>query len=139
MASSDSWYSDFVKIGYKPLKDEVICLFYLEPAIAAREAAGRIASESSCGTWTTLARMPKRLNALKAHAYWMKGKWLKVSYPIELFEPGSIPCFLSACAGNIFGMKAVRNLRLIDATFPEKYLRSFEGPVFGKEDRKSVV
>ena len=35
MASSDSWYSDFVKIGYKPLKDEVICLFYLEPAIAA--------------------------------------------------------------------------------------------------------
>jgi ribulose 1,5-bisphosphate carboxylase large subunit-like protein len=31
---------------------------------------------------------------------------------------------LSGIAGNIFGMKALKNLRLIDATLPQEYIRS---------------
>jgi len=56
---------------------------------------------------------------------------MKVAYPVELFEPGNIPQLLSDVAGNIFGMKDVKNLRLEDVEFPKGYLRSFEGPVWG--------
>ena len=47
------WYNEFVNLNYEPEKNELICLFYFEPAagISGREAAGRIASESSTGTW----------------------------------------------------------------------------------------
>ncbi len=50
------WYKEFVNLDYEPAKDDLICLYYFEPAagIRSREAVGRIASESSTGTWTTL-------------------------------------------------------------------------------------
>jgi len=50
------WYMDFVDTTYRPEKDELVALFSFEPAagITREEAAGRIASESSTGTWTTL-------------------------------------------------------------------------------------
>ena len=45
------WYMDFVDPGYTPARDELICLYYFEPAagISREEAAGRIASESLDG------------------------------------------------------------------------------------------
>ena len=54
------WYMDFVEPGYTPAPDELICLYSFEPAagISREEAAGRIASESSTGTWTTLFTLP---------------------------------------------------------------------------------
>ena len=46
------WYKEFVNLDYEPAKDDLICLYYFEPAagIRSREAVGRIASESSTGT-----------------------------------------------------------------------------------------
>ncbi|MBI4174236.1 MAG: ribulose-bisphosphate carboxylase large subunit, partial [Candidatus Aenigmarchaeota archaeon] len=72
---SFEWYIDFVNEGYKQKKSDVVCLFYFEPAkgISVREAAGRIASESSAGTWTTLARMPRRLKGTMATAFDIRG------------------------------------------------------------------
>ena len=57
------WYKEFVDLDYTPAPDDLICLFYFEPAagIRSREAAGRIASESSTGTWTTLHTLPPRM------------------------------------------------------------------------------
>jgi ribulose-bisphosphate carboxylase large chain len=137
---SDNWYNEFVDFSYKPKKNEIICLFYFEPAkgVSIKEAAGRIASESSCGTWTTLSRMPKHLDRLKAHAYKTSGHYLKVAYPLELFEKGSMPGFLAGPGGNIFGMKAVKNLRLMDVHFPEKYMRNFRGPTYGRDVIKKI-
>ena len=41
------WYNEFVDTKYEPAKDDLVCLFYFEPAagITTEEAAGRIASE----------------------------------------------------------------------------------------------
>ncbi len=57
------WYKEFVDPDYKPAPDDLICMFYFEPAagIRGKEAAGRIASESSTGTWTTLFTLPPRM------------------------------------------------------------------------------
>ena len=117
---------------YEPAKDDLVCLFYFEPAagISGREAAGRIASESSTGTWTTLFTMPPRMKALQATAFDIEGNVVKIAYPLELWEEGNAVQLLSGIAGNIFGMKAVRNLRLIDAALPGCLPETFQGPAF---------
>lgn len=133
MKTKIDWYDEFVDLGYTPAKNDLICLYYFEPAkgMNAKEAAGRIASESSAGTWTTLYKLPERVARIKAQAFHIEGKYVKVAYPLDLWEPGNAPQLLSGIAGNIFGMKALQNLKLIDASLPKKYIRSFKGPHHG--------
>jgi len=132
------WYTEFVNLDYNP-KDEIICIFKVEPdGVTMEEAAGRVASESSVGTWTTLAKLPERIKKLKATVFSMEEDTIKVSYPLDLFEDGSIPQLLSSVAGNIFGMKAIKNLRLEDINFPDKYVKSFKGPLLGIEGVRKI-
>ncbi len=133
MSEKIDWYDEFVDLGYTPSKDELICLYYFEPAkgMSEKEAAGRIASESSAGTWTTLHKLPERVERIKARAFHIDGKFVKVAYPLDLWEPGNAPQLLSGIAGNIFGMKALQNLKLIDASLPKKYIKSYKGAHHG--------
>jgi ribulose-bisphosphate carboxylase large chain len=127
------WYEEFVDTNYRPANDDLVVLFYFEPpkGMSKKESAGRIASESSTGTWTTLAKLPPRMKGLQATAFDMKGSWLKVAYPYELWEPGNFAQLKSGIAGNIFGMKGVENLRLVDVSLPKKYVRHYKGPILG--------
>ncbi len=126
-------YHEFVDQSYSPSVDDLIVLFKLQPSdgFSVEDAAGRVASESSIGTWTEVGTMKPRMRGLMAKAYAIKGNVVKVAYPIELFEPGNMPQILSSIAGNIFGMKAVQNVRLEDIRWPRQLLRSFRGPRFG--------
>ncbi|MDD5651427.1 MAG: type III ribulose-bisphosphate carboxylase [Candidatus Nanoarchaeia archaeon] len=128
-----SQYLDFVDFKYKPSKDDVICLFRFEPGlnVSIKEAIGRIASESSNGTWTELSTLKPHIRKIRARAFEVKNNFVKIAYPIELFELGNMPQLYSSVAGNIFGMKALKNLRLEDIDFSEKYIKSFKGPQFG--------
>jgi ribulose-bisphosphate carboxylase large chain len=127
------WYMDFVDRGYSPSRDDLVCLYYFEPAegISAEEAAGRIASESSTGTWTTLTTLPPRMKDLQAKAFALDGNYVQIAFPLGLWEEGNVVQLLSGIAGNIFGMKALKNLRLIDISLSPAYLRHFKGPHFG--------
>jgi ribulose-bisphosphate carboxylase large chain len=129
------WYDEFVDLKYKPAKDDLIALFYFEPAqgMSVKEVVGRVASESSTGTWTTLTKMPPRMKKLKAIAYEVDGNYVKIAYPYELWEKGNMAQLYSGIAGNVFGMKAVKNLKLIDVQFPVKYLNGFRGPMSGMD------
>ncbi|MDX1612585.1 MAG: RuBisCO large subunit C-terminal-like domain-containing protein, partial [Candidatus Thermoplasmatota archaeon] len=128
--SGTEWYHEFVDDGYTPPEDALLALFSFRPDAdtSTEEALGRIASESSVGTWTTLAQMPDRILDMKAMAYRWSDELAWVSYPIELWEPGNLPQLLSGVAGNIFGMKAVDRLRLLDVHIPPALLESFPGP-----------
>jgi ribulose-bisphosphate carboxylase large chain len=128
-------YNEFVDTSYEPSSDQLIAVFRVTPApgITVEEAAGRIAAESSVGTWTTLSVKPSLFDKLKAIAYRFidlgDGSWLVyVAYPVELFEEGSIPNLFSSVLGNIFGMKAIAGLRAEDIYFPPQYLKTFPGP-----------
>ena len=127
------WYHDFINLRYKPKGTDLKVLFYFEPAkgITKEDAIGRIASESSTGTWTTLFKLPERMKKLMATAYEVNGNFVKVAYPLELWEPGNAPQLLSGIAGNIFGMKALKNLRLVDVSLPKEYIKNFKGPNLG--------
>ena len=135
------WYSDFVDLDYRPTRTDIVCLFRFEPAsgISVKEAVGRIASESSAGTWTALNKVPSRLRKVMATSYETRGNFVKVSYPIELWEEGNVSQLLSGVAGNIFGMKALKNLRLVDISIPKAYLKHFEGPQFGIEGIRKIL
>lgn len=133
MPEKIEWYLDFVDYGYKPSKTDLIVTFYVEPAegMSFEEVAGRVASESSVGTWTTLAELPDRIKSLMAKVYERNGNIIRVAYPLDLWEPHNIPQLLSGIAGNIFGMKAVKNLRLLDYEPPQSYIKPFRGPQYG--------
>ncbi len=135
------WYQDFVDLRYRPSKTDVVCLFRFEPseAISRIEAVGRIASESSAGTWTTLTNLPKTIEKVKARSFEIDGNFVKVAYPGDIWEPANVPQLLSGIAGNIFGMKALKNLRLVDVSLPSSYIKYFRGPEFGIQGIRKIL
>ncbi|WP_455278413.1 type III ribulose-bisphosphate carboxylase [[Eubacterium] cellulosolvens] len=125
-------YLDFVKLEYEPKETDVVCTFYVEPKnIKIEEAAGGVAAESSIGTWTELTTVKPYIEKLAAHVFSIKDNEVKIAYPIELFELGNMPNILSSIAGNVFGLRALRNLKLNDINFPLQVVKSFKGPHFG--------
>ncbi len=120
----------YIDLRYKP-RDDIICSFFLEPnSISIREAANHVAGESSIGTWTDVS-MNKRIRDMSARIFSMERNHVKIAYPAILFEPGNMPQILSSVAGNIFGMRSVKNLRLEDISFPKSLAKSFLGPKYG--------
>ncbi|MFH1328663.1 MAG: type III ribulose-bisphosphate carboxylase [Candidatus Bathyarchaeota archaeon] len=133
-------YIDFVELGYKPSSSDLVCSFYVEPeGLTLEEAAGGVAAESSIGTWTELGTMKEYVNKLQAKVFEISGNNFKIAYPIELFEESNMPNILSSVAGNIFGLKALLNLRLIDMDLPEKLVRSFKGPAHGIDGIRKIL
>jgi len=125
-------YVDFVDRSYKPKTTDVICDFYVEPdGISLIEAAGGVAAESSIGTWTELTTTKPYVEKLAARVFNIDGNNFQVAYPIELFEPGNMPNILSSVAGNVFGLRALKNLRLNNIHLPRELVQSFIGPKYG--------
>jgi len=135
------WYHQFVDLKYKPSPTDLLCLFKVQPAsgFTIKDAAGRVASESSVGTWTEVTTMRPRIRKLMAKTCRIDRSLLTVAYPIRLFEPGNMPQIISSIAGNIFGMKAIRNLRLEDIRWPNELTESFRGPTFGIEGIRRIL
>ena len=122
----------YIDLKYKPSKNDLICEFRIEPnKVSIKEAAETIAAESSIGTWTDVKTMKPRIKKLGAKVFEVKGNYVKIAYPSDLFEPKNMPQILSSVAGNIFGMKTVKNLRLEDIYFPQNIAKSFKGPLYG--------
>jgi ribulose-bisphosphate carboxylase large chain len=127
------WYHDFIDRDYTPRDDELIALYYFEKAdeMSIDDTIGRLASESSIGTWTTLKTLDERIYGMRGRSFENTENLVKISYPYVLWEEANVPQLMSGIAGNIFGMKAIKNLRLIDATLPVDYVNSFKGPNMG--------
>lgn len=142
-------YPEFLKLGYAPDPEgDVIATFRVTPAegFTAGDAAGGVAAESSTGTWTTLYTWYDRgrVDKLMGKAYEISdlkdGSYLvRVAYPVDLFEEGNMPGFLASVAGNIFGMRRVKGLRLEDLYLPGGFLKYFKGPLKGVRGVREVL
>ena len=133
-------YVDFVDLDYTPKETDVVCTFYVEPkGISLKEAAGGVAAESSVGTWTELTTEKAYVRKLAAHVFSINGNTVKIAYPMELFEFGNMPNMLSSIAGNVFGLRTLRNLRLNDVEFPKEVVNSFRGPKYGIEGIRKLL
>jgi len=128
----------FIQLGYKP-KNDLVCLFKISPnKISMKKAANTVALESSVGTWTKVTGKDY-VEKLRAKVFSIKGNLIKIAYPQELFEYDNVPNILSSIAGNIFGMKAVKTIRLQDVSFPKSILKSFAGPKYGISGIRKIM
>ncbi|WP_136715180.1 type III ribulose-bisphosphate carboxylase [Halorientalis salina] len=134
-------YEDFLDLDYDPADSELVCDFRIEPAadMDMEAAAGRVASESSNGTWAEL-QVEGAVTDLSATACAIdeSSGEIRVAYPDALFEDGNMAQVLSCIAGNILGMKAVERIRLLDCDWPEPLSTSFPGPQFGTSVREEI-
>ena len=124
----------FIDLDYKPTPNDLICLFKIKPnKCSIKEAAHNVALESSTGTWTRVSSNKAYVNKLGAKVFEIKGSYVKIAYPQELFEDGNVANILSSIAGNVFGMKMVEGLRLEDIKFQQKLLSTIPGTRHGIE------
>jgi len=135
-------YKGYLHTGFRPDPDEYVLVDFIYEAAEKENAAQAIAAESSVGTWTHLATMKKRISehlAAKVYKFDPKKGAISVAYPLEIFEPSNIPQFLSDVAGNIFGMKEVETIRLLDFSIPKKYAKGFKGPALGMDGVRKMM
>ncbi len=136
----------YAKMGYwEPnyhiLDTDVLAMFRITPqeGVDPIEAAAAVAGESSTATWTVV--WTDRLTAAtlyRAKAYKVDpvpgtpGQYFAyIAYDMDLFEGNSIANLTASIIGNVFGMKAVKALRLEDMRIPVAYLKTFQGPATG--------
>ena len=128
----------YIDKNYTPNDKDLIAMYYVERAPEAcpslEQACEEIAKESSIGTWTDIITMSKEIaEKLRPSAYYIDehNHIVKIAYTQDLFEAENMSQILSAIAGNIYGMKALKNLRLLDITFPRDIVNAYPGPKFG--------
>ena len=115
---------------------ELIAKYRVETDLPIEKAAKAIAAEQSTGTWT---EVQGENNPLAARVVSAQGTDVVIGFPEELFEPGNIPQYLSVVAGNLFGLGALKKVRLQDVIFPERLMREHKGPRFGIEDSRKIL
>ncbi len=120
-------------------------MYYVEKAPDCKDieqACKEIAKESSIGTWTEIATLSADIaERLRPSAFYINPETtiVKIAYTKELFEINNLSQILSAIAGNIFGMKALKYLRLLDISFPKDVINAYKGPKFGIEGIKKLT
>lgn len=115
---------------------ELIAKYHVETDLSIKKAAEAIAAEQSTGTWTEVRGSD---NPLAARVISAEGTEVEIGFPEELFEPGNIPQYLSVVAGNLFGLEALKKVRLQDVIFPESLMHAHKGPRFGIEDARRIL
>ena len=118
----------------------VECKYYVESTISIKETAIAIAAEQSTGTWTDISTTDKEIDdKLAARVLEINDSIIKIGFPVDIFEIENIPQFLATVAGNLFGLGAIKNVRLIDLKLPKSFVTEFKGPRFGIEGIRKIV
>ena len=115
---------------------DLVAKYHVETDLPIKKAAEAIAAEQSTGTWTEVRGAD---NPLAARVISADGDLVEIGFPVELFEPGNIPQYLSVIAGNLFGLGSLKKVRLLDADFPESLVGAHPGPRFGIEDARKIL
>ncbi len=115
---------------------DVIATYFFRPQNGTKpeRAAQVICEEQTTGTWTdisTRADYVKRLDGVvESLVPQGAGYVTRIRYPAEIFEPGNMAQYVSVVAGNLFGLRRLDSVRLMDIEFPDALTR-FKGPKFG--------
>ena len=119
----------------------ITATYELDTAIAPERAADIIAGEQSSGTFVAIPGEDEALKA-RAAATWQitplnepcaapnKRYLLKLSWPLQNLG-ASLPNLLATVAGNLYELKHVAKLRLLDIELPDEFAAAYPGPAFG--------
>ena len=136
--------------------DRIEADYLLETAYDPRRAAEAMAGEQSSGTFVAIpgetpelkARAAARVEVLRilddevrepslpfaaapkdASATWRRAH-VTLSWPLDNLGP-SLPNLLATIAGNLFELKQLSGLRLLDLRLPDAFAQNYPGPKFG--------
>lgn len=124
--------------------DYMLASFHLIPGgkLNILQAAAEVSAESSTGTnflVQTETAYSKLMNAL-VYDIDMEDNIVKIAYPWRLFDRnGNIQNILTYVAGNVFGMKEVKALKLLDVWFPPVMLEQYDGPSYTLDDMRKYL
>ena len=129
-------------------QSRIEALYHLETTADPEKTAAMIAGEQSSGTFVVIPGEDEALKARAAAQYDIiplapstdsdaKRYQLRLSWPIENIGP-SLPNLMATVAGNLYELKPVRSLRLIDVTLPPAFAHAYPGPAFGIEGTRQL-
>lgn len=120
----------------------VICKYRVTTDLPMEKAAEAIAAEQSTGTWTGISTLNDEVfRDYAAKVTDIDGDVITVAFPVEDFSirVGAVPQILSVIAGNLFGLGALKGVRLEDVVFPDAILRQYKGPKFGDDGLRKIL
>lgn len=124
--------------------DYMLAVFHLLPGgkLNILQAACEVAAESSTGTnFAVQTETPysKLFNAL-VYKLDLEKNLVWIAYPWRLFDRGgNVQNILTYIAGNIFGMKEIQALKVLDVWFPPAMLEQYDGPSYTLDDMRNYL
>lgn len=128
---------EYIDLNYVPKKTDFLVLIWVKGKRKFDELVEGVAAESSVGTWTKIATMNKKVfSEYRARVYDIKkvsdyAGFAYLAYPYEHFDDRNLLQFFASVFGNVYGLKELDELYMIDLYIPIKYQRLFDGPKFG--------
>ena len=133
----------YLRLGEKVDSEEnVICVYKVSSDLPMETAAAAIATEQSTGTWTELTTLSEGVfERLSGKVIDIEGNLATIAFPLEDFsiDIGGVPQILSVIAGNLFGLDAIRGVRIEDVFLPRALTSEFPGPGFGIEGLRETL
>lgn len=139
---------------------QVVASYDLETSLPLARAAEVLAGEQSTGTFVRVARESDAVRARFAaqidgiddlppsgaaplpgaigEARERRRARLRLRFPLDNFGP-SLPNLLAAVAGNLFELKELAAIRLVDLDLPPAFAERYPGPAFGVEGTRRLM
>ena len=138
--------------------------YAIETAFGLEDTAAAMAGEQSTGTFLKLAteddpRVQRQAAAVESVTQtgetaapslpgaavpkgagtptWRRGE-VTLSWPLESIGP-SLPNLLATVAGNLFELRQLSGIRLLDLDLPRAFLERYPGPAFGVEGTRRLA
>ncbi len=128
---------NYIEFDYEPSEDDFIALFWIRGKEKIEKLAEAVASESSVGTWTAIKTMNETvLKNYRARIFRIEkvsetAGYVFIAYPFQHFDTKNLLQFQASVLGNIFGLKELDELYVLDIKFPLKFQKQFNGPLYG--------
>ncbi|MFC0680184.1 RuBisCO large subunit C-terminal-like domain-containing protein [Lysobacter korlensis] len=144
----------------EPPTAHVIATYHIETSLELERAAEVLAGEQSTGTFVRVARESDDVRARFAAQVesleelpltgssplpgavgdpaTRKRARLKLRFPLDNFGP-SLPNLQAAVAGNLFEIKELAAIKLVDLELPQAFADRYRGPAFGVEGTRRLM
>ncbi len=122
----------------------MLCVFHLLPGgkLNMLQAACEVSAESSTGTnfaVKTETPFSREMNSL-VYKVDLEKNLVRIAYPRRLRDRGgNIQNIFTYIAGNIFWMKEINALKLLDVRFPPAMLEQYDGPSYTLDDMRKYL
>lgn len=140
--------------------EHVVATYVIETSLPLRQAAEILAGEQSTGTFVRVERESddvRRIFAAQVESLeeipligasplpgtigdpaQRRRAVLRLRFPLDNFGP-SLPNLLAAVAGNLFELKELAAIKLVDLDLPQAFAERYPGPSFGVDGTRRLM